>query len=75
MAVSVPGFDGVSDTSLDTEVGTTFSYIDNLTKIVGRHTLKFGVDIRRIRLNNSGNTLDDLVRHLCDERRLHQQQG
>ena len=25
--------------------------------IRGRHTLKFGVDIRRIRLNNSGNTL------------------
>ena len=23
----------------------------------GRHTLKFGVDVRRIRLNNSGNTL------------------
>ena len=50
-------FDGVSDTSLDTEVGTSFSYIDTLSVIRGRHTLKFGVDIRRIRLNNSGNTL------------------
>jgi hypothetical protein len=57
IAVSVPGFDGVSDTSLDTEVGTTFSYIDNLTLVRGRHTLKFGAEIRRIRLNNSGNTL------------------
>ncbi|HWZ32317.1 MAG TPA: TonB-dependent receptor [Bryobacteraceae bacterium] len=57
VAVSVPGFDGVSDTSLDTEVGTTFSYIDNLTMIRGRHTLKFGAEIRRVRLNNSGNTL------------------
>jgi hypothetical protein len=57
VAADIPGFDSVSDTSLDTEVGTTFSYIDNLTKIVGRHTLKFGVDIRRIQLNNSGNTL------------------
>ena len=51
------GFDGVSSTSLDTEVGTTFSYIDNLTMSRGRHTLKAGVEIRRIRLNNSGNTL------------------
>jgi hypothetical protein len=50
-------FDGSSDTSLDTEVGTSFSYIDNLTLIRGRHTLKIGVDFRRIRLNNSGNTL------------------
>src|SRR5215471_16537004 len=57
ISASNPDFDGVSDTSLDTEVGTTFSYIDNLTLIRGRHTLKFGVDFRRIRLNNSGNTL------------------
>ncbi len=57
VAVSAGPFDGVSDTSLDTEVGTTFSYIDNLTLNRGRHTLKFGVDVRRIRLNNSGNTL------------------
>jgi hypothetical protein len=57
VALSIPNADGVSDTSLDTEVGTTYSYIDDLTKIKGRHTFKFGVDIRRIQLNNSGNTL------------------
>jgi hypothetical protein len=57
VAVSPSAFDSVSDTSLDTEVGTTFSYINNLTLVRGRHTLKTGVDIRRIRLNNSGNTL------------------
>ena len=57
IAADVGTFDSVSDTALDTEVGTTFSWIDNLTMIRGRHTLKFGVDVRRIRLNNSGNTL------------------
>ncbi|MGA2628751.1 MAG: TonB-dependent receptor, partial [Terriglobia bacterium] len=57
IAASPGPFDGVSDTSLDTEVGTTFGYMDNLTMVRGRHTLKLGVDIRRIRLNNSGNTL------------------
>jgi hypothetical protein len=57
VAVSVDGFDDISDTSLDTEVGTTYSYIDDLTKILGRHTLKMGVDVRRVQLNNSGNTL------------------
>ncbi|HXB70812.1 MAG TPA: TonB-dependent receptor [Candidatus Acidoferrales bacterium] len=57
VAVSPGTFDGVSDTSLDTEVGTSFSWIDNLTLVRGRHTLKFGAEIRRIRLNNSGNTL------------------
>jgi hypothetical protein len=57
VAVSPGPFDSVSDTALDTEVGTTFSYVDNLTMIRGRHTFKTGFDIRRIRLNNSGNTL------------------
>ena len=56
-AVNGLGFDSLSSTSLDTEVGTTFNYLDNLTMVRGRHTLKAGVEIRRIRLNNSGNTL------------------
>jgi Carboxypeptidase regulatory-like domain/TonB dependent receptor len=51
------GFDALSSTSLDTEVGTTFNYINNLTLVRGRHTFKTGIEIRRIRLNNSGNTL------------------
>jgi hypothetical protein len=57
ISLSVSPFDGVSSTSLDTEVGTTFNYINNLTLSRGRHTFKAGVEIRRIRLNNSGNTL------------------
>jgi hypothetical protein len=58
VSFSVSGyFDGVSGTSLDTEVGTTFNYINTLTMVRGRHTLKAGVEARRIRLNNSGNTL------------------
>ena len=56
-AASGLGFDSLSSTSLDTEVGTTFNYLNNLTMVHGRHTLKAGVEIRRIRLNNSGNTL------------------
>jgi hypothetical protein len=57
--VSTSAFDGLSDNTLDAEVGTTFSYIDNLTKVHDRHTFKFGVDIRRVRLNNSGNAIRD----------------
>jgi outer membrane receptor protein involved in Fe transport len=57
VSVSSASFDGLSGTSLDTEVGTTFSYIDNLSVVRGRHTLKFGVNLMRVRLNNSGNTL------------------
>jgi len=57
IGVSSASFSGLTSDSLDTEVGTTFSYIDNLTVVRGRHTLKFGADVMRIRLNNSGNTL------------------
>ena len=50
---SVPGFTDLGANQLDLEVGTTFTYIDNLSIIRGRHTFKMGVDIERIRLNNS----------------------
>src|SRR5207245_1303339 len=35
VAVNLDAFDGLSDTSLYTEVGTSFSYIDNLTVVRG----------------------------------------
>ncbi|HZT38136.1 MAG TPA: TonB-dependent receptor [Bryobacteraceae bacterium] len=56
--VTEPDFSDLNAAALDEEVGTTFSYIDTLTVIRGRHTLKTGFDIRRIRLNNSGNAID-----------------
>jgi hypothetical protein len=55
VSLSVGGFDGLTGSSKQEEAGTTFSWIDNLTRIHGRNTFKFGIDIRRIRLNNSGN--------------------
>jgi hypothetical protein len=85
VAVSPGTFDGVSDTALDTEVGTSFSWIDNLTVVRSRHTLKFGVEIRRIRLNNSGNTLttssmtyatnDDFINNAADSAAYLQGEG
>lgn len=59
ISVSTPAFSSLSDNTLDEEVGTTFSYIDHLTMVRGRHTFKIGAEIRRIRLNNSGNAIRD----------------
>jgi hypothetical protein len=50
---SVPGFDDTTQNMLDLEVGTTFTYLDNLSIIRGRHTIKFGIDVERVRLNNT----------------------
>jgi len=57
IAVSTAQWDSSSANTLDSEIGNTFSYIDNLTLIRGRNTFKFGAEIRRIQLNNSGNTI------------------
>ena len=57
ISVSSASFSSLPNTSLDTEVGTTLSGIDNFTWVHGRHTMKFGVNVMRVRLNNSGNTL------------------
>jgi Carboxypeptidase regulatory-like domain len=54
-AVSVSGFTTLNNNRVSTGVGNSFSEIDNLTWIKGRHTLKAGIEIRRIQLNQ-GNT-------------------
>ena len=54
-AVSVSGFTTLNNNRISTGVGNSFSWIDNLTWIKGRHTMKGGVEIRRIQLNQ-GNT-------------------
>jgi hypothetical protein len=54
-AVSVSGFTTLNNNRISKGVGNSFSWIDNLTWIERRHTLKAGVEIRRIQLNQ-GNT-------------------
>ncbi len=50
-----PGFVSQNSTYNSIYVGNTFSELDDLTWIHGRHTLKTGVEIREIQLNqNSG---------------------
>lgn len=53
--ISVSGFTSLNNNRVSIGVGNSFSYIDNLTWVKGRHTLKAGVEIRRIQLNQ-GNT-------------------
>jgi hypothetical protein len=54
-AVSVAGFTTLNNNRISTGVGNSFAEIDNLTWTKGRHTMKAGVEIRRIQLNQ-GNT-------------------
>src|SRR5262249_8845492 len=59
VSISTPNYIGLTSNALDEEVGPTISYTDNLTYTRGRHNFKAGADIRRIRLNNSGNAIDN----------------
>ena len=55
-AFAVSGaFTTLNNNKVSTGVGNSFSEIDNLTWVKGRHTVKAGVEIRRIQLNQ-GNT-------------------
>ena len=54
-AVSVSGLSTLANDKVSIGVGNSFSEIDNLTWVKGRHTVKAGVEVRRIQLNQ-GNT-------------------
>jgi carboxypeptidase family protein len=60
-AVNSNNFVGLNNDQADIEVGTTYGFMDNLTWTHGRHALKAGMEIRRVRLNQgktASNTLD-----------------
>jgi len=60
LAVNTDNFEALNNCNTDNEVGTTFSYIDDVVWTHGRHTFKFGIDVRRVRLNQ-GITADDTI--------------
>src|SRR6516162_6570040 len=59
-AINFGDFEALNNNNTDNEVGTTFSYIDNLTILKGRNTFKTGIEVRRVRLNQ-GITQDDSI--------------
>lgn len=54
-SISVSGFTTLNNNKFNLGAGNSFSEIDNVTWVKGRHTVKTGVEIRRIQLNQ-GNT-------------------
>ncbi len=59
-AIAVSGFSTLNNNEYKIGVGNSFSEIDNLTWIRGRHTFKFGAEVRRIQLNQ-GNTANGTI--------------
>jgi hypothetical protein len=59
-AVAVSGYTTLSNNEFKPGVGNSFSYIDDLTMVRREHTLKFGIEVRHIQLNQ-GNTANGTV--------------
>jgi hypothetical protein len=51
VSLSTANFESLNNSQTDNEVGTTFSYIDNLIYTRGKHTFKAGMEVKRVRLN------------------------
>lgn len=50
-AISVAGFTTLNNNRLSIGAGNSFAGIDNMTWVHGRHTVKAGIEIRRIQMN------------------------
>jgi hypothetical protein len=59
-AVSITGLSGFSSPGSHPEVLTSFSWLDNATFVRGRHTVKAGVEARRLR-SNKGSSFSETL--------------
>lgn len=59
-SIAVAGLTTLANNESTTGVGNSFSEIDNLTMVREPHTLKFGVEVRRIQLDQ-GNTANGTI--------------
>lgn len=58
--IAVTGLSALNYNRVSISVGNTFSWIDNLTWVRGRQTIKTGVEVRRIQMNQ-GNTINGKI--------------
>lgn len=60
-AVTVPSFSTLNNTISKIAVSNSYSFVDNASFVFGRHTLKAGVETRRVQINQSATATDDLT--------------
>ncbi len=60
-AVTVPSFSTLNNSIQKIAVSNSYSFLDNAAFVRGRHTLKAGVEIRRVQINQSATATPDLT--------------
>jgi hypothetical protein len=63
--LAVPGFTTIAEDYDKVQVPTTYSGIDTVTLTRGQHTVKAGIDFRRVQLNSS-NSLDGTLSYTTE---------
>ncbi len=80
---SVPGLTTLPTSESQSEIGTTYSVIDNLSVFRGRHNLKFGGEVRRIHVNVGWtpsfdvgfSDVDDFINNRVDDLDIDEEMG
>jgi Carboxypeptidase regulatory-like domain/TonB dependent receptor len=57
--IITPQFSTLYNDTGKVQVGNSFDYLDNLTSVHGKHTLKAGVEVRRVQLNATATSSND----------------
>lgn len=60
-AVTVPSFSTLNNSISKIAVSNSFSLLDNASFVFGRNTVKAGVEIRKVQINQSATASDDLT--------------
>jgi Carboxypeptidase regulatory-like domain/TonB dependent receptor len=58
---SIPSFSALNGYSSSDSDGTTFSWLDNFDWVKGRHTIKFGVEVKRVQINEGNSATTTLT--------------
>ncbi|MGO4514864.1 carboxypeptidase regulatory-like domain-containing protein [Terriglobus sp. 2YAB30_2] len=61
--ISITGFTPAAENYSKAQIPQSFSLNDTLTKVIGQHTLKMGVDLRRVMINE-GNSVDGTLTYV-----------
>jgi len=60
-AVTIPSFSTLNNSIQKVAASNSYSFLDNASFVFGRHTIKAGVEIRRVQINQSATAADDLT--------------
>jgi hypothetical protein len=72
--ILAPQFSTLYNDTGKSQIANSFDYLDTITRVQGKHTLKAGVEIRRVQLNATATAGND-YEYICQHSWLFEQQS